>query len=176
MNNYKINKKLALLLLLFICFNIDLHSQSKLKTTITANHKLISGSKIFIVPPADFRLHFNSTGYVNNETGANFSVIQTSKSINTIKQHLSKTYLINKKYKIIEIKKYKINKLKAYWYELESEFFDRITTKYILIIGNKKEHAMIEAYCPIEYPLANIALRKSIFSVFYDIDSSAINK
>ena len=74
------------------------------------------------------------------------------------------------------MKSFRMNKLSAYWYELENQFMDRTTIKYILIIGNKHEHVMIEAYCPKEHQLANIALRKSLFTVYYDIDSISIKK
>jgi hypothetical protein len=118
----------------------------------------------------------NSLSYGSNETGANIGAIQSSKSFKSIKRHLSNEYFLKKKNKIIEVVKYKINKMPAVWYELESEFYDRITTKYILILGNKNEYAMIEAYCPKEYPLASLALKRSILTTFYDIDSLNIKK
>jgi len=166
--------KARILILLCIVSINAVYSQTKLKTTVTADHKLIKYTKVFIIPPSGFRLGPNSIGYGNNETGANFSAIQSDKSLKSIKTHLSEKYFLNKKYKIIEIKKYKINKMSAVWYELESEFYDRVTTKYILIIGNKNEHAMIEGYCPKEYALAGIALRKALFTTYYDIDSKYI--
>lgn len=104
------------------------------------------------------------------------AAIQSDKPLRSIREHLSEEYLRGKHYRIVEIKRYRINRMPAVWYELETEFYDRTTTKYILIIGNRKEHAMIEAYCPKEYPLAGIALRRSIFSVYYDLDSTYIKR
>jgi len=168
--------KSSYLTVAFILAVFLLHSQTKLKTTLTADHKLIKYSKVFIIPPSGFRKNSNSIGYANNETGANVGAIQENKSIKSIINHLSEKYLLGKKYKIIEIKKYKINNMSAVWYELESEFYDRVTIKYILVIGNKKEHALIEAYCPKEYPLACIALKRSIFTTYYDTDSTYIKE
>ena len=166
---------LSLTLIFIISVSISF-SQKKLKTNITSDHKLIKDTKVFLVPPSGFRLLFNSLSYGSNETGASIGAIQSDKSLSSIKRHLSKEYFLKKKYKLIEVVKYKINKISAVWYELENEFYDRLTTKYILIIGNKKEYAMIEAYCPKEYPLASLALRRSILTSFYDIDSLNIKK
>ncbi len=166
------------LFLFLICFLpiTEIHSQSKLKIKMTPEHTLMKDSKVFIVPPSNFRLLLNSLGYVNNETGAHFGVIQSNNSFNSIKSRLSEKYFLGKDYKIIEMKSYKINKLSACWYELENQFMDRTTIKYILIIGNKNEHAMIEAYCPKEHPLAILALKKSLFTVYYDVDSVNIKR
>jgi hypothetical protein len=168
--------KLITLTLIYILSAFISFSQIKLKTNISTDHKLLKDTKVFIAPPSGFRLSFNSLSYVSNETGASIGAIQSDKSFNSIKQHLSKEYFLKKKYKIIEIVKYKINKISAVWYEVEDVFYDRTTIKYILIIGNKKEYAMIEAYCPKEYPLAGLALRRSMLTSFYDIDSINIKK
>jgi hypothetical protein len=151
-------------------------SQIKLKTSITSDHKLIKDTKVFIIPPSGFRLLLNSLSYVSNETGASIGAIQSDKSLNSAERHLNKAYFLKRKYKIIEIVKYKINKLSAIWYELEDQFYDRITTKFILVIGDEREHAMIEAMCPKEHPLASLALKKSILSSIYDIDSTNMKK
>ena len=168
-------KSIFLLLIYFLAIT-EIRSQSKLNIVLTQEHRLIKDSKVFIIPPENFRLLLDLMGYANNETGAHFSVIQSYKSFTSIKSHLSEKYLRGKEYKIIEMKSFRMNKLSAYWYELENQFMDRTTIKYILIIGNKHEHAMIEAYCPKEHQLANIALRKSLFTVYYDIDSVSIKK
>lgn len=157
------------LLCLFVI--TEIRSQSKHKIKLTSEHKLIKDSKVFLIPPPNFRLLSHSWGYGSNETGASISVFQSQKSFSSIKRHLSDSYFRSKDYNIVEKKCYKINKMSACWYELVSYFYDRTTIKYILIIGNKHEHAMIEAYCPKEYQLANLAVRKSLFSVYYDRDS-----
>lgn len=133
-------------------------------------------TKVFMIPPSGFRLSLIGSGYVNNETGANFAVSQSTKSISSIKNHLSEKYLLSKNYRIIEIKKYWINGYTAYWYEVEDQFVDKTVTKFILVIGNKDGYAMIEAFCPKEYPLAAMAIKKSIFSVYYDADSIQIKR
>jgi hypothetical protein len=133
-------------------------------------------SKLFIVPPSGFQLMLNSLGYQNNETGAHFIAHQNAKSFESIKNRFTEKYFLNKQYKIIEIKKMTINHLSACWYSYESSFIDKTTIKNILIIGNENEYAMIESLCPKEYPAAELALRKSIFSVYYDMDSTYIKK
>lgn len=175
----KIKKKYVIsFILILICnwFELKSYAQTKLTNEISANHKLLKGTKVFIIPPAEYRLSFNSLGFGDTKTGANVGAFQSERPIDSIKRHLSKNYLIGRNYKIIEIAEYQINQLQAVWYELETEFYDRTTIKYILIIGNSKEHAMIEAYCPKEHQSASIELKKSIFSIYYDIDSMNINK
>lgn len=168
--------KLILVFLTILLTTSLSYSQKKLKIRWTEDHKLMNGTKVFIVPPAGFRLHVNSLSYVHNETGANIGAIQSYKPLKSITGHLSDSYFQKKKSKVIECKKLKINACSGVFYELEIEFFDRITTKYILVLGNKNEYVLIESYCPKEYPLANITLKKSMLTSFYDIDSVYIKK
>lgn len=151
-------------------------AQKKLKIKFTEKHKLISGTKVFVIPPLGFRLHVSSQCFIHDETGASLGAMQSYTSIQSIIEHLSESYFQKKKYKVIECTKYKINDFNAVFYELENEFFDRITTKFILVLGNKNEYVMIESYCPKEYPLASIALKESMLTSFYDIDSVLIKK
>lgn len=168
-------KKIGLLLLITILFT-EGYSQKKIRTTITPQHVRLNDSKIFIIPPPGFEKRLIGNDYANNETGAWIGAIQSEKSISTIVADLSKNYFIKKGYKITEIKELKFNKMMAWWYELETTFVDRTTVKYILVIGTNNEYAMMEALCPIEFPLANIALRRSLFTAYYDLDSTNIKK
>lgn len=148
----------------------------KINTVPTAQHKLMKDSKVFIIPPDNFRLSLNSLTYVHPETGANLGVIQSFTSFSSIKKHLNQAYFNKKKYTLIKKTKYTINKMSAIFFELESVFYGNVTTKYILIIGNKNEYAMIEAYCPKKIPLAGFAIKKSLTTIYYDIDSVEIKK
>lgn len=109
-------------------------------------------------------------GFAENQSGASITAIRFQQPLQSAKKHLNEAYFRRKDYRIVQTKTYKINRLSAYWYELENVFIDRITVKYILILGNKNEYVMIEAYCPKEYPLAAIAVKQSIFSVYYDLN------
>lgn len=168
--------KLAFLTLICLLAVSVSSSQVTLTTTITPDHQSIKDTKVLIVPPAGFHRAFNSQGYNHKETGANVGAVQSSQSFNSIKERLSKPYFLKKNYSVIEIIEYTMNNLSAVWYELESEFYGRITTKYIFVIGDENEYAMIEAYCPKEYPLASAALKKSMLSCFYDVDSIHIKR
>lgn len=151
-------------------------AQKKLRIKCTEKHKLINGTKVFIIPPSGFRIHVNSQTFIHDETEASLGAMQSYTSIQSIIEHLSESYFQKKKYNVIECTKYKINAFNAVFYELENEFYDRVTTKFILVLGNKNEYVMIESYCPKEYPLASVALKKSMLTSFYDIDSVLIKK
>ena len=83
----------------------------KINTVPTAQHKLMKDSKVFIIPPDNFRLSLNSLTYVHPETGANLGVIQSFTSFSSIKKHLNQAYFNKKKYTLIKKTKYTINKI-----------------------------------------------------------------
>lgn len=139
-------------------------------------HQLLNDTKSYIIPPPEFQLTANMLAYVSPSTGANFGVSHIHKDIAATIEHLSKAYFQKKDYEIIEIKKFKINKLKAVWYELEHVFYDRVNTKYILLVGNHQEHDMIEAYCPKSLTKVRAELKKSLLTAYYDLDSSHIKQ
>lgn len=154
----------------------DLHAKTRLRTKRTPAHELIRDTKISIVPPPNFRLIANGMGFAENQSGASITAIRFEQPLLSAKKHLNEAYFRRKDYRIVQTKAYKINHLSACWYELENIFMDRTTIEYILILGNKNEYVMIEAYCPKEYPLAAIAVKQSNFSVYYDSGASQTRK
>ena len=141
--------------------------QKRIKTSLTAEHRQIKDTQVSSVPPPNFRELANLMGYADNETGASIVVFQSDKSFQSVKEYLSDNYFRKKGYRIIEKKQFKINRMPAAWYELGEEFMDRRVVKYILITGNSHGYAMLEGLCPLEYPLAAFALKRSLFSVYY---------
>jgi hypothetical protein len=141
--------------------------QKRINSSLTADHCQIKDTQVSIVPPPNFRILSNQMGYADNESGAHVVVEQSDKSFQSVKEYLSDHYFHKKGYKIIEKKQYKINRMPAAWYELNEEFMDRSVVKYILITGNSRGYAMLEALCPSEHPLAAMALKRSLFSVYY---------
>jgi hypothetical protein len=166
--------KVCLFLLLNFFYTNHTATPKKIRNTFSSDLQLVKYSKVFIKAPGNFHELANSMGFGENETGASFTVIQEFKPYKLHKDQINITSLNSKDNKLIEISELKINGLSSTWYEYESKPWEISITNYILLIGNKNEHVYIKASCNTAYPLACMAMKKSILGLYYDMDSTHI--
>lgn len=165
----------SLLALIFvIALAHGTHAQKRIRNAFDSTYTQAPNSKVFLHIPDAFEWRDNAQCYINPETGAHLSVEEVPKNLQRILDYLSPEHFYKKDYRIIESRKLSINKLKAHWYEIETCLVDKCMSKYILVIGNKKEYAMMEAYFPSSSQAVGLAMKRAMLGVYYDIYSKHI--
>lgn len=163
-------KLFAAITVLLLSFSL-IFSQSNISNDLTAEHKLILGTKISLIPPKGFETASKFLGLQEDESGSTIMIVDIPGPFAEISKGLTKDALLTQGVQAKEIENIKINNIPALFISGEQMAYGNLYVKYVLIIGTDKETIMINGVVPSE--LADEMgkeVKNSILTSYYDID------
>ncbi|SKC86894.1 hypothetical protein [Ohtaekwangia koreensis] len=142
--------------------------QKEINNTRTDNHKQITGTKFFLIPPPGFISATSFQGFQQINSGASLLVMEmpgpfseSTKGFN--EQGLKTQGVILKKKEVINI-----NGSQGLFLTAEQFAYGTNYSKYILVFGDSKATYMVNGIFPKEYTELDKDIQESMFSVVYE--------
>lgn len=168
-SDIQLMKKTFILTLAFFQATILL-GQTIITNKITPNHREVRGSKISLIPPADFASANKFMGYQQEETNASIMILDIPSSFLESTKGLNKESLLTQGVKVESIDEIKLNNIDGILIKGEQTAYEVIYRKYIFAFGNEKETIMINGVSPKEDFDLDLQIKNSILSAVYDAD------
>jgi len=155
-------------ILFYFIFLGTAFGQEEINNKKTDQHQLVTGTKIFIVPPADFVVAPNFHGFQQAKSGASIMVaeipgpfVETSAGFD--EAGFQKQRMLLKQKQTINI-----DGNQGLLITVEQAAYGTLYSKYILAFGTGKTTQLINAIFPKEATVLGADLLKSILSVVYE--------
>lgn len=158
--------KFLFLIILFSTLTIVGQEKSKgIYNKLSDKHIRIPGTKVSIIPPADFKLSNKIKGFQKAESAASITVVAVPGNIENNLLAFSKSALLKSNMFMLSEKNLIINNLRTKLITVKQIMYNRSYIKYMLITGNKYE----------TYLLNGIILERNIKSEAKDIVKSLLS-
>ncbi len=153
---------------LFCFIGTGLFAQQKIETALTAEHKAVAGTKISLIPPADFTKGHNFLGFQHTESGSSLMILDIPGPFGEVSKGLTKENLLSKGVVVQTIDPLTINHLPALFVTGTQVAHGNTFTKYILVLGTEKETIIVNGVFPEHLTTAATSIKQAMLSVYYE--------
>lgn len=158
-----------LILTLFIShLALFVFGQDSIQNILTSDHHLVSGNKVYLIPPAGFTIASNFKGFQHNESGSSIMVVEMPVAISEIAHGFTKKALLSKGIEVSTIDTVYMNDLFALRISGKQASGGVTFQKEILLIGSDKETALINCASPDEFDKIQSEIASALRSVIFD--------
>lgn len=133
----------------------------------TDKHINIQGTRIFLIPPKNFKLSDNFQGLIKNQSTFIQVIEQQKLSYTVASKNFNKEGFEKRKQKVLNFQEFKMNDYNAKFIEIESNSEDN---GYGILFGNDDYSVMIFGVYPKNDIETGNEIKTSILTVFYDKD------
>ncbi|HCL06964.1 MAG TPA: hypothetical protein DHW64_13890 [Chitinophagaceae bacterium] len=156
------------IVLFHLVFLSTVLGQEEINNKKTAQHQLVTGTKIFIVPPANFIAATNFHGFQQAESGASIMVVEIPAPFVETSAGFDEAGF-QKQRMLLKLKQtININGNQGLLITVEQAAYGIMYSKYILTFGAGKTTQLINAIFPKEATALGADMLKSILSVVYE--------
>lgn len=145
-------------------------SQRKISNGISETHVMVQGTTIHMVPPQDFTMAVNFSGFQQDESGSSIMVLDLPAPFSEISSAFSAEALLSKGMDLLANEELVLNGLPAFLLAVEQEAYGQTYKKYILAFGNDRETVMINGTFPKGKELMGDAIKNALLTTVYDAD------
>lgn len=151
------------LLIALLLFTISFNAQ-------TTEHILIPGTKLSIIPPKDFVLATNFSGFQNAEKGASIMVSDLPTSYTKMSEVMNKDALKTQGMVLLNKEIIDFNQAKATLIFASQESNGMTYNKQILLFGDENNSIMVNGIYPEKFKNLEREIRTSLLSSLYNKD------
>lgn len=144
--------------------------QTLISNAITPDHREVRGSKISLIPPADFTVATKFMGFQQGETNSSIMVLDIPGPFIETSKGLNKESLLTQGVILESLEKIKLNNVDAILIKGEQTAYGVVYRKYIFAFGTDKETILINGVAPKEDLALNNLIKKTLLSAVYDAD------
>jgi len=142
--------------------------QEEVNNKKTDQHRLVTGSKIFIVPPADFVAAIQFQGFQQAKTGASIMVVEMPGSFTETSAGFTEAGFQKQRMLLKQKQAININGNNGFLITVEQAAYGIMYSKYILAFATGNTTQLINAIFPKEAIALGADMLKSILSVVYE--------
>ncbi|MGB3151392.1 MAG: hypothetical protein WBB27_12090 [Maribacter sp.] len=149
-------------------FTITGLAQTTITNFVTEAHIQVDGTKISLVPPANFTTAENFSGFQQNESGASIMVLDIPGPFSEVSKGFTEEGLKTQGMQLVATEELLLNSLPAILIKAEQSAYGNIYLKYIMAFGSEEESHLINGTFPKESEELDEVIKQSLFSAFYD--------
>jgi len=160
--------KKVLVFLITFTLSYTSFGQTMITTKITDAHTHVTGTKVSLIPPADFTKAANFLGFQQTQSGSSIMVINVPGPFATIAAGFTKEGLLTQGVVASKIENMQLNTIPAIFVTAEQSAYGNTYTKYILAFGTDKETMLINGIYPKDRSELDEGMKKALMSVVYE--------
>lgn len=159
------------ILLLTLSGMLTIHvafGQKNITNTRTDKHQQVAGTKVALIPPADFTPSTTFPGFQQTDKASSLMVIEAPGPFREVSQAFTPEGLKTKQMVQITREDITINEKKGILLKTEQQAHGITYTKYVLLFGDDEGSIMINGTFPKQLPTLEAPVKEALLSVFHD--------
>ncbi|MEC5158585.1 hypothetical protein [Chryseobacterium sp. MP_3.2] len=128
----------------------------------------IPGTKFSMVPPNDFELSSDFTGFQSEKTKSSIIIVDFPAAYSLLKESFTKEALLTKGMELISKENVKYNNVKAQLYKVRQKAFGKTYLKQILIFGDETKTVIVNGIYPEEFLEMENDIKTALFTLTFD--------
>ena len=145
-----------------------IYGQKKAGTGLSEAHVVILGTKISMVPPQDFTVAANFSGFQQEESGSSIMILDIPGPFAEVSKGLTEEGLLSQGMTFIASEKVGLQDFEAILLTVQQEAYGQTFKKHILAFGNDKETILINGTFPKERKELDTPIKNALLTTYFD--------